>query len=119
MEGHACLGPFGRVFIPNRLHCQEVDPPPAGGTVRQNERKLTLQRPGGGGHPTLIPNRWCEIQSEAEREDVFPLESRWGWGVFLASVRYNLLAVFVVFEKRIRVAFGILGPALIHSAGLD
>lgn len=67
-------------------------------------------------------------------------------GVFLATGRYNLLAVFVVvvvFEKRIRVASTaglrlgepsvlaffervlkirrerLLGPALIHSAGLD
>lgn len=80
MEGHACLGPFGRVFIPNTLHCQEVDPPPAGGTVRQNERKLTLQRPGGGGHPTLIPIRWCEIQSEAEGERMFSPLSHVGVG---------------------------------------
>lgn len=71
----------GRVFIPNTLNCQEGDPPPAGGTVHQNERKVTvLAWSGEEDTPPLIPIRWCEITrggvgTSSGKEDVFPLES--------------------------------------------
>ena len=102
MGFRAKVGLSGRVFIPNTLNCQEVDPPPAGGTVHQNERKVTLCWPGWGrageDTPPLISIRWCEtsrggVGTYNRRDGVFLLESCWGWCRFLASMRWNLLGV--------------------------
>lgn len=98
----AGVGLSGRVFIPNTLNCQEVGPPPAGGTVHQNERKVTLCWPGWGrageDTPPLISIRWCEtsrggVGTYNRRDGAFPLESCWGWYHFLANMRWNLLGV--------------------------